>query len=210
MNIEDFINKKYGRLLVISYDAKKGNNHYVNCRCECGNTKSIRLSRLKSGETQSCGCIRIENLEKLRQINNIEKHGKSKEKLYNVYRNIKYRCYNSNCHIYKNYGGKGVKVCDDWLNDFMSFYNWAHSNGYQEGLSIDRIDVNGDYEPSNCRWSDNTTQANNRSNTIYLTHNNKTQSLSTWAKELSIPYATVYSRFSKGEETSSILRKKNK
>lgn len=207
MNIEELINKKYGRLVIISYDTKKGNKHYVNCKCDCGNTKSIRFSRLKSGETKSCGCIRLENLEKLRHLNNLNRHGKSKDKLYSVYSSIKYRCYNVNANNYKHYGGKGVKVCDEWLNDFMKFYNWSHNNGYREGLSIDRIDVNGDYEPSNCRWADSTTQSNNKCNTIYLTYNNKTQSLSAWAKELSIPYGTAYSRFSRGKETNNILKK---
>ena len=110
------------------------------------------------------------------------------------------RCINKNHNHYKSYGGRGITVCDEWNdidNGFINFYNWAMNNGYEEGLTIERIDVNGNYEPSNCKWVTNTEQANNKRNTIYLKYNNKTQSLLDWCKELNLNYTLVRSRIKK-------------
>lgn len=124
----------------------------------------------------------------------IKKHGKSKEYLYKEYYQIRGRCYNKNKDNYKYYGGRGITMCDEWLKDFENFYNWAINNGYKKGLSIDRINNNGNYEPSNCRWTTHKEQCNNRNSNVVITFNNKTQNLTQWAMELNMPYNTLYSR----------------
>lgn len=106
---------------------------------------------------------------------------------------------------YKHYGARGIKMCDDWKNDFMTFYNWAMSNGYKEGLTIDRIDVNGNYEPNNCRWVDIKTQSNNKRNNIYLAYGGKTQTLKEWAEELNVNYCTLWRRYNKQWSIDEIL-----
>lgn len=139
------------RLLRIFRDEK--NQEMAESECIfCKNTKVEKAYELYNEKLNSCMCQN-------------KTHGLSKTKLYGVYANMKYRCYNPNANEYKNYGGKGIRVCDDWLNDdgFVKFYVWAINNGYQEGLSIDRINENGNYEPSNCQWlsiSENTAKAN--------------------------------------------------
>lgn len=188
MKREKYINKKYNKLIILSiikndYDINKTK---VLCKCDCGNEKVIYLGNVIRGLTKSCGCIRKKNGYK--QGTNKKTHGQSKTKLYRVYKNVINRCYNKNHDHYKHYGGRNIKMCDEWLNDFMSFYNWAYDNGYTDMLTIDRIDNNGNYEPNNCRWVDMSVQSNNKRNTVYLTYNNKTQSMKQWANELGLNY----------------------
>ena len=122
------------------------------------------------------------------------KHHMSNAKIYHVWQSMKHRCYlKSDSNFYK-YGARGILVCDEWLNDFEAFYNWAISNGYKDGLRIDRIDVNGNYEPSNCRWADKITQANNRRNTKMITYKDRTQALTNWCRELNLNYKAVRTR----------------
>jgi hypothetical protein len=126
------------------------------------------------------------------------RHGKSNTRLYRVWSRIKVRCYNKKFQHYKSYGGRGIKVCDEWLNDFMAFYNWAMANGYADNLTIDRIDVNGNYEPSNCRWVTNEEQQNNKRNTIFLTYKGKRQTITQWANELMISRDIIERRYRRG------------
>lgn len=197
----NYINKKYNRL-TIKYTYKKNNRTYVHCVCECGNYKDIRLSRLKSGETKSCGCLR-KDISRGKG----KKKPYSNTKLFYTYHGIKTRCYNTKSTSYKYYGAKGIKMCDEWLNDFKTFQEWAYNNGYQEnkGLSIDRIDVNGNYEPKNCRWVDNTTQANNRTDNYYITYKGQTLTASEWSKKLGIHNQTIKSRINRGWSVEKAL-----
>ena len=133
------------------------------------------------------------------------KHGKRNCKLYAVMNSMKSRCYNENNHAYKNYGKRGITICDAWLNDFDVFYNWAINNGYEEGLTIDRINVNGNYEPNNCRWVDYKTQNNNRRDNVILTYKGKTQSIGQWAIELNIPLYNLKNRYRRGWTTVEIF-----
>lgn len=121
-------------------------------------------------------------------------HGQTNTKLYHIWTSMKKRCYNKNSQNYSHYGGRGIKICQEWRDDFMNFYNWAMNNGYKEGLTIDRTDVDKDYSPSNCQWANWKTQQRNRTNTRYITINDETRSLSEWCEILSLNYKRVYQR----------------
>lgn len=176
------IGKRYGRLIVES-EFKENGVIMCKCKCDCGNSKITRRTLLKSGKTVSCGCKQKENI-----INLSLTHGKSNTRLYNIWNAMKRRCYYKKDSCYDIYGGRGIEVCDEWKNDFMNFYNWAMENGYNDTLSIDRVDVDGNYEPNNCRWSDAKTQANNKRNNRYIEYNGRVQTLAQWSEELGISY----------------------
>ena len=181
-NIEDLTNLKFGRLTAVKYIGKdKNNKHKWLCKCECGNEKEVLSCHLKSGAIQSCGCFGKE-----RRRESITKHNLRYTRLYNTWLNMKNRCYNKKNTAYKNYGGRDIKICKEWLNEFMSFYNWSMSNGYNENLTIDRIDVNGDYENSNCRWVDYKIQSKNKRNNHLITYNNTTLCLTDWARKINV------------------------
>lgn len=152
--ILDLTGQKFGFLKVLSItnDRKYGKVVWL-CKCECGKEHRVISCNLLNGSTISCGCKNKLNLAKANY-----KHGLSDSRIYNIYICMKERCYNPKSTSYENYGGRGITVCQEWLDDFMNFYNWAMENGYSDDLSIDRIDVNGNYEPSNCRWATNYTQ----------------------------------------------------
>ena len=154
----DLTGKRFGRLWVIS---KYGHTAYRRitwlCSCDCGNECVVSGDSLKSGRSRSCGCIRKEG--------NQTTHGMSYTKLYNSYRAMKERCYLTSHIAYKNYGGRGITICEEWKNSFEAFADWSMANGYKNGLTIDRIDTNGNYEPANCRWITIQEQQQNKRNT---------------------------------------------
>ena len=157
----EMVGRRFGRLVVLDKPPIKENNEYHwFCLCDCGvETEPISGHSLRRGVSNSCGCLARE-----RRLAGTKTHGKGKTRLYRIYHNMKSRCYNKNRERYKNYGGRGISVCDEWLADFKAFYDWSMANGYSDELQIDRIDVNGNYEPSNCRWVTVTDQANNKRN----------------------------------------------
>lgn len=163
---QDLTGNKYGRLTVINRDTtRKG--VYWNCLCECGNYCSIHRRDIVRGSTKSCGCLSKEVAHnKIIKINT--KHNDSGTRLYSIYLGMIDRCRRKNNHAYKYYGGRGIKVCDEWLENYLVFKEWAINNGYQNNLTIDRINVNGNYEPDNCRWiTIQDQQRNKRKNTEY-------------------------------------------
>ena len=186
MRCVDLTGKRFGRLTVIKRVYREGSNLvYWLCKCDCGNKKEVRADSLKNGSTQSCGCYAKELATK---------HGLSHHPLYCIYNSMKERTTNKNIADYKYYGDRGIKVCKEWENDFMEFYNWAIDNGYKEGLSIDRIDVNGDYEPSNCRWATAKQQLNNRTFNHNITYKGETHTISEWSEKIGINRYTLYCR----------------
>lgn len=129
------------------------------------------------------------------------KHGLSKTRLYGIWRDIKKRCYCETCKDYKNYGARGITLYPEWLTNFKSFYDWAMLHGYADNLTIDRIDVNGNYEPSNCRWTTRKEQNNNKRNNHFLTIGGKTKTITQWANEIGVTDTTVHSRLKRNNMT---------
>lgn len=195
---QDLSGQKFGKLTAISRAKSKGKRTMWNCVCECGNKKVIEAYSLKSGNTQSCGCI-----EKLKP--NAQKHGMHGTRLYNIWSGMKSRCYCKTSSRYKYYGERGIKVCDEWLHDFQAFYDWAMANGYDDTLTIDRIDVNGNYEPDNCRWSTEQEQCNNRTTNRMIGYKGETYTLSQLSELCGVPYFTLRSRLDSGWSVEKAL-----
>lgn len=164
----DLTDKVFSRLKVLSEgvtpNTTKSREKFWLCQCECGNQCVVSGYQLRSGKTQSCGCITKERMIKKAKEKPSKKHGLSSSRIYKNYYTMKDRCYNSNHQKYEMYGAKGIVICDEWLgkDGFLNFYEWAMNNGYDDTKTIDRIDVDGDYEPSNCRWTNSSVQGFNR------------------------------------------------
>lgn len=193
---------RFGRWVVISADPD--NKRKYICKCDCGTIKSVWDSNLKCGKSLSCGCLASETTT----TRNF-RHGKAGTRLYRVWSNMKRRCYDPKNNRYKHYGGKGVKVCDEW-QDFLSFEKWAISAGYKQDAeygecTIDRIDVDGNYEPNNCRWTDIKTQCYNRTSNKLLTYKGKTQTLTEWEKEIGCGKYIIGNRLLKGWSVEDAL-----
>lgn len=187
-----YVGEKYNRLLVTAQYVKDKKRTICVCLCDCGNVKEVMAYKLTSNQTKSCGCL---NKEKLR--NRMYKHGQSDTRLYRKWRSMLNRCENSNEPRYKYYGERGIKVCDEW-KEYINFYSWAMNSGYIEGLTIDRIDVNGNYEPSNCRWATVKEQALNRRNNHLLEFNGEVKTLKEWQDEYGINRTTLMNRLERG------------
>lgn len=189
----DLTGKQYGRLTVIKHIGKdKHNNAIWQCTCSCGNIINIRGATLRRGKANSCGCLHKELTKQLAKNNII--HNMSNTRLYRIWQGMKSRCYYKQNNRYKYYGANGIKVCDKWLNNFQAFYDWGMSNGYKDDLTIDRIDVNDDYKPCNCRWVTKSEQQRNKRNNKMYTINGETRCLSEWCEKLNLNYNTVSSR----------------
>lgn len=202
-DVQDLTGQKFGRLTVLklhhirtvkSINNKTRNIRYYLCKCDCGNKHIVSQVNLKNGNTKSCGCL---NLDNLHSGKNRQTHNLSKNRIYKIYMGMKKRCCNSKSKNYISYGGRGIIICDEWLNDFMSFYNWAMTNGYQDNLTIDRINVNGNYSPENCRWATMQEQANNKRTNHKITYNNETHNISEWSSILGIKRQTLDNRINK-------------
>lgn len=203
--------KRFGRLIVVKwipFEERKNKKKIWLCQCDCGNFIEVETGKLQTCHTRSCGCLKNEYKSKIGDLNKKYTHHGDK-KLYGVYKAMLERCYNPQNRRYKDYGGRGVKVCDLWQGEFGydEFAKWALNNGRKDGLTIDRIDVNGNYEPSNCRWITNQEQQYNKRTNIFAEYNGESHPLKFWARKLGIPYTTLRAWFKDGMTIEEIETK---
>ena len=197
MKFIDLTGKRFGKLTVLKRVIKiNSKKTYFLCKCECGKIKTIYRDDIVSGKTISCGCHKKEMARKLGK--STKTHGMTQTRLYHIWRGSRDRCQNKRSKDYKNYGGRGITICAEWEKSFESFYDWAMSHGYRDNLTIDRIDVNGNYCPENCRWADINTQSHNKRNNVNITINGETKCSTEWERILGISRHTVKKRYLKG------------
>ncbi len=197
----DLTGQRFGRLTVLEFVPNDKPSSYWKCKCDCGNTSIVWCGNLKNGTTKSCGCWNRE-----RAFATHLKHGKYHTRLRRIWQQIKDRCNNSKTKIYKYYGGRGITVCDEWKNDFQAFYDWAMTNGYSDSLTIDRINYNGNYEPSNCRWVDMTIQNRNKKNNIVVECHGNSMCLAEASEVSGINCKTLYTRYYRGDRGDRLFR----
>ena len=171
------VGERFERLLVIGPRIYVTGGYKIRVRCDCGNEKVVYAAHLKRGYTKSCGCIQREMM-----VNRKTTHGETGTPLFNVWMSMKERCRNPNVRTYHRYGGRGISVSEEW-NLYENFRDWAHENGYEAGLEIDRIDNNGNYSPDNCRWATRKQNTRNTSKTIFLNAFGERKSLADWAED---------------------------
>lgn len=211
VNFNDITGQKFGMLTVVKFlepSERENKNRSWLCKCDCGNYTQVNVSKLKNGHTQSCGCKVIAHIS---QVNRKYEH--ISKRLYSVYREMISRCTNPESHEYHNYGGRGISVCDEWSGEFGydSFSKWALLNGYDEmaergQCTLDRIDVDKNYEPSNCRWVSNDVQQNNRRDCIYVEYEGRKLTLAQCSREFDIPYTKLAWRIKKGIKLQNIIK----
>lgn len=175
---EQMINKKFGKWLVLQRTEERDSHGSVKylCKCECGKEKLVDGYSLRSGISKYCI-----------DCKNHRRYGKKKNKRINIiYNGMKARCYNSNTPEYKNYGGRGIKICDEWLDNYWNFENWAINNGYKNNLSIDRINNDENYEPNNCRWATRIQQQNNTRNNKFVIYKGERKTIAEWSRIIGV------------------------
>lgn len=199
---KDLSGVKFGRLMPISM--KKNNGMAIwSCKCDCGNTIDVRASSLLNGHTTSCGCYGRNRLGESKRI-----HSDTGKRLYKIYLGMKQRCYNPKQPSYKNYGGRGITICEEWLNDYSSFKKWSLKNGYSEQMTIDRIDNNKGYSPDNCRWTTRKEQNNNTRRCVLITYNGETHNITQWSEKTGIPRGIIAKRYNLGWSPKRIFETK--
>jgi len=199
MNMWNRIEYKYGEqvgeaifLHNVDNNAKR---RFAAFRCVCGNKFISQIYKVKTCETRSCGCLHKKATSAANSRHKLKGH-----KLYGVWSSMKSRCYTPSVTQYKDYGGRGVTVCEEWRDDFMSFFRWAIANGWEEGLQLDK-DLKGDgliYSPSTCMFITPKSNSNKRRTSRLITHNNQTKTVSQWADDLNISLKNLYQRLSRG------------
>ena len=194
----DLTGQRFGRLVVVEMAERKKGKTYWRCRCDCGEIKDVRGACLRKGRAKSCGCSLYGNTHSL-------KHGYFGSRLYNIWCGIVQRCTNPKQANYKLYGGRGIKVCEEWRKDFKAFHDWAVANGYTDDLTIDRIDVNGNYCPENCRWATKKEQSNNTRTNRLITYKDETHTLQEWADFLGASKGAIYRRLKRGWSVEKAL-----
>jgi len=185
MKAKDIEGQKFGRLTAIKFvGSDKSGYARWECKCDCGKTVIVYGANLRSGRTKSCGCL----------YKYPKAHGGTGTRLYKTWCSMNERCYRAKDKSFPRYGGRGIRVCDEWRHNFEAFRDWALANGYNDSLSIDRIRVNGNYEPMNCRWSTDEVQANNKRSNRTLEYNGKLLTIAQWSKETGIPSSDIRAR----------------
>lgn len=201
MKLIDLTGMKFGNLIVIERAENSKDGHVRwKCVCNCGKVKEKPVSAqdLKNGKVVSCGCIHHQR---------ITIHYGSKERLYQIWKSMLKRCENTNCRSYCNYGERGIKVCNEW-HDYLKFKEWAVQSGYKDNLTIDRIDNNGNYEPTNCRWATLKEQANNRRNNVFIQIGDETHTIAEWSEISGVNKGTIRNRYKRGICGDLLLSKK--
>lgn len=189
----DLSGQKFGRLSVLEHVKSQKGQTYWRCRCDCGKIRIVQSYHLRVGHTKSCGCLS-------RERSTI--HKAKRTRLYRIWCNMKSRCLNTHNRAFKDYGARGIAVCQEWIESFLHFQSWAVATGYNEHLSLDRKDNNKDYSPENCHWTTMKEQQRNKRNTLYF--NGKP--LAQIADETGIKYDFLYRRLKKGWPLTEILK----
>lgn len=200
-NIKNEIGNLYGRLIVTEYKGlNKSNQAMWVCQCSCGEKVTVIGKLLRNGSTKSCGCLKHDVI-----IKKNYKHGCTHTGLYSSWRAMKERCNSINGKNYENYGGRGIFVTQEWNKSFENFKNWALQSGYSEGLTIERLDVNEGYCPSNCTWIPLSEQGINKRSTKWVTVNEITKTMSDWARFIGISVGTLFSNERNGVEIEKYI-----
>ena len=205
----DLTGQRLGRLVVIERatdHVTSGGHRFVcwRCKCDCGNTVVVKGASLRYGITKSCGCISAELLDQRNTI-----HGMSHTKLYEVWKGMKSRCENPNHVGFKDYGGRGISVCEEWRDDFRQFYEWAIVHGYMDGLTIDRVDNIEGYSPKNCRWVTQAFQNTHKRNNHLISFSGQTHTLAEWARITGIDRTAILDRLKRGWSIARALTEKS-
>ena len=201
----DLTGERFGRLVVIRKIPSNRHHSQWECLCDCDAVRTVDQGNLTSGSTKSCGCF-IKDVK----IAQLTTHGLSRSpggphtRLYNIWRGMKKRCLSPSNQAYPYYGGRGITVCPEWV-EYEEFHKWAMSNGYQEGLTIERKDNDGHYEPSNCIWATSKTQARNRSSNRILTYGPDSMPMSAWAEKLGMHPSALDKRLKSGWSVEKTL-----
>ena len=199
----------FSRYTVVESTGEKDTSgaYLYKCRCECGSIKVISGTALRTGKTQSCGCLRKE-----RQIDAVKKHGGYKSRLYQIWDAMVQRCTNKNHPSYSYYGGRGITVCDEWRDSFEAFREWALASGYNDGAekwvcTLDREDTDGNYGPGNCRWTSQKEQMNNTRRCHFVTVDGETKNLTQWAEAIGVHRQTLYKAKRQGVDLPAYIKK---
>lgn len=183
----DLTGMKFNRLTAVSYVGQGSSGAKWLFKCDCGKEIITSSYPVRKGKTKSCGCWNEEN-----KHNRYRVHGLTGTKIQSAWSHMKQRCFNPNCKEYEHYGGRGITVCDEWKNSVAEFAKWAYENGYENNLTLDRIDNNGNYEPNNCRWVSMEVQENNKRNNRYYDIDSGSYTLSQIAKMYSVSRDSLY------------------
>lgn len=199
--VKDLTGQVYGRLTVTEFAGIKNRKAQWLCECECGKKVVVCSVDLRSGNTKSCGCLRKENF-------NNRTHGLSDEPIYNIWRNIKARCFNPSCNAYKHYGGRGITMFPAWIHDFKAFYDYVSKLEHfgEEGYTLDREDNDGNYEPGNVRWATEDEQHRNQRSNIWIDYDGERIILKDAARAKGIDYHTLYMRYRAGDRGERLFR----
>lgn len=205
---KNLISQKFGLWTVIDYAGSRKNSEnknvrYWKCKCDCGTVRDVLEQSLKQGLSKSCGCVRSMKIAEVGRTMGV-KHGMTNTRLYRIYKHMRNRCYREKDIRYPEYGGRGITVCDEWMY-FEPFAEWALSNGYSDSLTLDRIDVNGNYSPDNCRWADIITQASNKRNVKIYEYNNEKHTIAEWARIYDMNYKKLWKRLTNGWDIEKAL-----
>lgn len=194
----------FNRLTVLKEVEKRAGKRYFECICECGNHGEYRLVAMRAGKIKSCGCLR----NKQNKTVGIT-HGKRNTRIYTIWHSMKQRCLNLNNINYRHYGGRGIEICNEWRDSFELFYDWAVKNGYSKNLTIDRIEVDRNYEPSNCRFISMKDQNRNKKNNVFIEFNGENLCVIDWAKKLDISNSAMQKRLKNWTLEKALTEPKN-